>query len=55
MCVLIAAILNKSAVSFCSITLSSKIAGSLFFCPAQRPVEYSGNAFQNELLPGNQS
>ena len=26
----------------------------VFFCPAQRPVERSGNnAFQNDLLPGN--
>ena len=37
---------------FVQFTLSSKI-GSLF-CPAQRPVEHCGNAFQNELLPGNQ-
>ena len=28
---------------------------SVFFYPAQQLVDNSGNAFQNELLPGNQS
>ena len=48
------AILNKSAVSFCSIYAFFYYWES-FFCPAQWPVEHSGNAFQNELMPGNQS